>query len=221
MKLPRVPLRMLALTCFFWPSLTLAQDACSVEEVVQPAIDAAAEQNGCNADGVYLSADEYIKNAVEDCGYINSGQKCRRCFASKLSHGQTAFKALIKVDLLDSEALRDLKVGLKAAAKENCETPPAEGTPKPGDDDKHHDEPKPKPSPTPGASPSPNPDTLRREAREAVESSCPCHGQFSSHELFISCAKTKLYELVNHGLPVTIAAEIMNDLKAGTCGSPS
>ncbi len=161
-----------------------AQDACSVEDVVQPAIDAAAEDNGCVADGVYLNA-QVVLNVIEDRCFPDGQpvKRCRPCVSRVSQKLLPSLLALRKSDLLSPDVLDSVKEGVREL-KANCESDDSNGDSgggKGGDQQQggggtgeHNPPPSPSPSPTPG--PGPNIDQLRNAVSSchSFQECAPC-----------------------------------------------
>lgn len=125
------------------PALAATGDICSPEQVEE-----AIDQLDCYADGVYLSAESAAQRIAEICSDAFSERSCRRCFAKGGFKMAGVFRTLIRLDMLDSRQLTNLKSALDVYEDDVCGSD--EGEP-PGD-----------PSPTPPPQPTP-PETTTPE----------------------------------------------------------
>src|SRR6185295_10171401 len=81
-----------------------AQDSCGADDVIQPAIDGAASDAGCNADGAYVSPDGWVDAAEANCiENATNGEKCRHCLRDAGVRAATAIRLLARDGFLTKE----------------------------------------------------------------------------------------------------------------------
>lgn len=151
-----------------------AQEACFADDI-QAAIDSAAADGDCVADGAYLSADSVLA-VIEDKCFPDGDPvaRCKPCLARMAAKFIPGLNALRKANLLPSDIVDAVRAGVREL-KANCESNDqnggsGDGNQGGGGSEEHHGTPGPTPSPTPGE--GPNVDQLK----VAVSS---CH---SDHE---------------------------------------
>jgi len=128
------------------------RNICSPEQVENE-----LDQLDCFADGVYLSAESAAQRIAEICSDAFSERTCRKCFAKGGFKMAGVFRTLIRLDMLDSSQLMNLRSALDVYEEDVCgsdgnypphdpsPTPPTQPTPPPIDT----------PAPTPPVTPSP------------------------------------------------------------------
>lgn len=232
-KLPRLVSPCLALVALTVATDVRADDSCSLSDVLQPAIDSAADESSCNADGVYLSGDVFTEAIALKCNKSKNIERCRKCVKEEREKTLELVKALLKQGIFERSNASAVKTALDGILKTNCGAlppikPTATPTPTatPGDED---EEPGPGQTPPPGSTPpstSTPPPTGTPKAPEEIgaqlQLACPCRGQFSSREAYLQCATSFLGGKVTAGkITKEKAYEIYFYVQKNTCGVPA
>jgi len=205
-KLPPLITPCLALLSLTVVSQVRAADSCSVSTVLQPAIDAAAESNTCNADGAYISGTSLAETITARCTKAKNVEKCRGCVKEERNKDYELIRQLIKQGLFDRSDAARVKAALDGLKLTTCGVlPPLNPTPTPtpGGD---------QPAPTP----TPNP---KEEIGAQLQIACPCSGTFVTHDSYLKCASNFLGSKVLAGtLSKDKAYEIYYYVQKNTCG---
>ena len=82
-----------------------ADDSCSVDQVIQPAIDLAAASAACNADGQYVSPRALGEEAINACIGLTDKSSCRRCLAEGIVRATLTSRMLVKAGFFRSGAV--------------------------------------------------------------------------------------------------------------------
>ncbi len=207
-------------------SSAAAQDSCSVDEIIQPAIDAAAEEGGCNADGAYVTPGVLVTGAEACIDQGLHGERCKRSLREKAARGSNELRALVKEGLLGRAALDQYKQAI-SDLKDECsnndgdgEDGDHEGT-KPGNGgDGEHNTPNPNPSETPRPSPTPSTGLTLDQARHVIAEHCACHGQVASYEAYVSCVgEVVRYGVNSHLIASSMVSTLMTEASSSSCGA--
>ena len=217
----------LALLSLTVVSQVRAADSCSLPDVLQPAIDSAAEEESCNADGVYLSGSVFADAISLKCNKAKNIERCRKCVQEERDKSFELVKALLKQGLFQRSDALAVKKALEGLKKTTCGAlPPIEPTPTatPGDEQGGSG---PGESPTPGATPKPDgtpPPTGTPKPPEEIgaqlQVACPCQGRFTSHDAYLQCASSFLGGKVTSGaITKDKAYEIFYYVQKNSCGA--
>lgn len=102
-------------------------DSCGSEDL-QSAIDSFAEENSCEVDGSFISAQSLVDNLLEKCLGKGAGKRCRRCLEVSKGDLLGSMKKLARLGAFSSDDVAAAKAAL-SAAKSDCAE--AEPTPTP------------------------------------------------------------------------------------------
>ncbi len=85
-------------------SSAFADDRCSLSEVIQPAIDAAAVAASCNTDGTYVSPQLLAEKVKNECGSITDSRKCKICLITASARVLVTARTLVREGFLSTGA---------------------------------------------------------------------------------------------------------------------
>ena len=81
---------------FFAAGNAKASDTCSLSDVIQPAIDAAAEAAACNLDGTYVSPQLLAERVRDQCNVYTDQKRCRTCVIEGALRSAVTARTLVR-----------------------------------------------------------------------------------------------------------------------------
>ena len=94
----------MAASLAFMTGTAFAGDVCSLRDVIQPAIEQAAEAAACNLDGAYVSPQLIAAQVKNECN-AKLSSNCKRCVVEGALRGAVTARTLVREGFLNSGAV--------------------------------------------------------------------------------------------------------------------
>lgn len=201
MRMFRSLIMIAVFSSFCTAAVVKAQDSCDSSDV-DAAIEQAASDNSCVADGTYISSQSLVDNLVELCISKGLGKKCRRCLEQGRNDLISALRNLARLGSFSAEAIPDVREAL-AASKASCAAPVQEPTPTAT----------PEPSATPSEGEGGEHGNIADAVLHSIREGC-CSKEGAE---FVSCRLTTTQYGLAHGLSQGAASSILAASKSQLC----